>query len=86
MMKTKQPTDGLQFLNSSHDFNFSVVLVQYMNDLTFNCNITVFNFWNTDDADPGGYSDLSWTGVCRSSLKNPYPSLRVILPEKGTHF
>ena len=39
---------------------------------------------------PGGYSDLSWTGVCRSSLKTPtifkgdfgrkeYPFLRIFL-------
>ena len=31
------------------------------------------------------YSDLVWTGMCRSSLRNPYPCSGVILAEKGTH-
>ena len=34
---------------------------------------------------PGGYSDLRWTGAC-ARASNSYPSLRVILPEKGTQF
>ena len=34
----------------------------------------------------GGYSDLVWTEVCRSSLLNPYPILSVIFEEKNYKF
>ena len=33
----------------------------------------------------GGYSDLVWTGGVRLTPQNPYPRLKVILAEKGTH-
>ena len=34
----------------------------------------------------GGYSDVVWDGGARLKPPNPYPSLRVILAEKGTHY
>ena len=34
----------------------------------------------------GGYSDVVLDGGARLKPPNPYPSLRVILAEKGTHY